>query len=210
MRVSGPAPLDRPPFPGASVAAADWLRRLGVSRRQAQVLSLVLAPYPNAQIARELGISKRTVESHVSALLAKFAVPDRPALIRVAAGLLSDRVPTTAAGGRPRTVTEPQLIKLRTDARATLHRVAFQQRNAAFRRAVQRERDSIELHEAAAQRLDDLAARWLTQARAGTDEHTRADREDRAAAAHQRARAARARAAEVRRRLRAEGIDPHP
>jgi DNA-binding CsgD family transcriptional regulator len=210
MQVNKPTRVDTPPFPGASKAAADWLRRLGVSRRQAQVLGLVLAPYPNAQIARELGISKRTVESHVSALLAKFAVPDRPALIRVAAGLLGDRRPTTDARGRPRTVTERQLIKLRGDARATLRHVAAQQRSATLSRAIQRERDSIGLHEGAAQRLDDLAARWLTRARTATDERTRADRADRAAAAHERARAARSRAAEVRRRLRAEGINPDP
>ena len=202
--------VSKPPLPVASEAAADRLRRLRVSRRQAQVLGLVLAPYPNAQIARELGISKRTVESHVSALLAKFAVPDRPALIRVAAALLGDRGPTTVARGRPHAVTGRQLNKLRTDARATLRRVAVQQRSATLSRAIQSERDSIGLHEAAAQRLDDLAARWLTQARIATDEQTRADRQDRAAAAHQRARTARARAAEVRRRLRAEGINPSP
>lgn len=64
----------------------DWprLRVAGATKRETQVLELVLARYDNAEIAARLHISKRTVEGHVAALMRKFAVPDRRALRRAA------------------------------------------------------------------------------------------------------------------------------
>ena len=59
--------------------------QVAVSRREAEVLTAVGAHLANTEIAAELGISVRTVESHVSALLRKFGVADRRALARAAA-----------------------------------------------------------------------------------------------------------------------------
>jgi predicted ATPase/DNA-binding CsgD family transcriptional regulator len=55
-----------------------------VSAREADVLAALAGDRSNAQVARQLGISVRTVESHVSALLRKLDVPDRRALARLA------------------------------------------------------------------------------------------------------------------------------
>ena len=56
-----------------------------ISRREAEVLAAIDAHLVNAEIAAELGISVRTVETHVSALLRKFGVADRRALARASA-----------------------------------------------------------------------------------------------------------------------------
>ncbi|NRQ40137.1 ATPase, partial [Nonomuraea sp. NN258] len=55
-----------------------------VSRREAEVLALLGEHLMNAQIARRLHISVRTVENHVSSLLRKYGVPDRQALADIA------------------------------------------------------------------------------------------------------------------------------
>ena len=57
----------------------------GVSDREAEVLDLVGAHLSNAQIARRLVISVRTVESHVSSLLRKLDVASRHELAQLAA-----------------------------------------------------------------------------------------------------------------------------
>ena len=57
----------------------------GVSDREAEVLDLVGAHLSNAQIARRLVISVRTVESHVSTLLRKLEVANRKELAHLAA-----------------------------------------------------------------------------------------------------------------------------
>src|SRR5262252_9896994 len=57
----------------------------GASKREAEVLALVGARLPNAEIARKLHLSVRTVENHVSSLLRKYGVADRRALAEVAA-----------------------------------------------------------------------------------------------------------------------------
>ncbi|KAB8188426.1 ATPase [Nonomuraea phyllanthi] len=51
-----------------------------ISPREAEVLELLGAHFSNAEIAAQLFISVRTVESHVSSLLRKLGVPDRRAL----------------------------------------------------------------------------------------------------------------------------------
>jgi predicted ATPase/DNA-binding CsgD family transcriptional regulator len=56
-----------------------------LSVREAEVLDLVAERMTNAEIARKLYVSVRTVESHVSSLLRKLGVPDRRALAAYAA-----------------------------------------------------------------------------------------------------------------------------
>lgn len=58
-----------------------------ISAREAEVLALVGEHLSNAEIAARLFISVRTVESHVSSLLRKLAVPDRRALAQHASEL---------------------------------------------------------------------------------------------------------------------------
>jgi DNA-binding NarL/FixJ family response regulator len=78
------------PVPRARRQAAapeESLRSRGVTRREAEVLELVRRGRSNAEIARGLFLSVRTVESHVSSLLAKLGVHSRPALIALAASV---------------------------------------------------------------------------------------------------------------------------
>jgi DNA-binding NarL/FixJ family response regulator/tetratricopeptide (TPR) repeat protein len=58
------------------------LLRVGITPREAEVLDLVAGGMTNAAIADKLVLSVRTVESHVSALLAKLAVDSRSELAR--------------------------------------------------------------------------------------------------------------------------------
>src|SRR6188508_128790 len=50
--------------------------------REAEVLALIARHLTNAQIAEALFISRRTVETHVSALMRKLQLPDRHSLAR--------------------------------------------------------------------------------------------------------------------------------
>jgi DNA-binding NarL/FixJ family response regulator len=59
---------------------ADELERCGVSSREREVLSAVADRRSNAEIASLLGLSERTVESHVSSLLRKLGVSSRRGL----------------------------------------------------------------------------------------------------------------------------------
>lgn len=77
----------------------------------------------------------------------------------------------------------------------------------AFRAAVRRELEAIELHEEAARRHDDLAAQLEHMARMDKTEELQAEAMTVAANARERAVRARARAEEVRHRLRSEGVD---
>jgi DNA-binding NarL/FixJ family response regulator len=49
----------------------------GLTARQVDVLRLLGQGYTNAQIARQLVVSVRTVDSHVAAVLDKLGVRDR-------------------------------------------------------------------------------------------------------------------------------------
>ncbi|MBW3591882.1 MAG: LuxR C-terminal-related transcriptional regulator [Actinobacteria bacterium] len=53
------------------------LKAAGVTDREAQVLQLLAERLTNAEIAERLVVSVRTVESHVSSLLAKLGVSTR-------------------------------------------------------------------------------------------------------------------------------------
>src|SRR5690242_16028910 len=73
------------------------LSEVGVSAREAEVLAAIAEHLTNAEIAANLFISVRTVESHVTSLLRKFQVADRRALVAVAASL---RLLAVGAEGR--------------------------------------------------------------------------------------------------------------
>ena len=51
--------------------------QLGLTEREAEVLALVADGRSNTEIARELGVSLKTVQNHVSHVLAKMQVRDR-------------------------------------------------------------------------------------------------------------------------------------
>jgi DNA-binding CsgD family transcriptional regulator len=55
-----------------------------VTEKQRQVLDLVIKGYRSKQIASELGLSIRTIESHRNALMHIFGVHSAVELIRVA------------------------------------------------------------------------------------------------------------------------------
>src|SRR5690242_4201846 len=58
---------------------------LGISGREAEVLTLVGEHLSNAEIGARLFISVRTVETHVSSLLRKLGAADRRGLAQLAA-----------------------------------------------------------------------------------------------------------------------------
>jgi DNA-binding CsgD family transcriptional regulator len=60
---------------------------LGLTPREHDVLDLIHAHRTNAEIAQELFISAKTVDHHVSAVLAKLAAPNRAAAASIAAEL---------------------------------------------------------------------------------------------------------------------------
>jgi two-component system CheB/CheR fusion protein len=65
-----------------------------LTRRQHQILEMVLAGQPSKNIAADLGISQRTVENHRASIMKKTGVRSLPALARlafVAAGTLQQR-----------------------------------------------------------------------------------------------------------------------
>jgi DNA-binding CsgD family transcriptional regulator len=60
---------------------------LGLTRREREVLGLICAGHTNAEIATKLFISAKTVDHHVSAVLAKLGTPTRQAAATRAAQL---------------------------------------------------------------------------------------------------------------------------
>ena len=61
----------------AGPRAATRAHPLGLTRREREVLGLICAGHTNADIAGQLFISAKTVDHHVSAVLAKLGVPSR-------------------------------------------------------------------------------------------------------------------------------------
>jgi two-component system, chemotaxis family, CheB/CheR fusion protein len=64
------------------VAAANLVA--GLTKRQHQVMDMVLAGHPSKIIAADLGISQRTVENHRAAIMTKTSATSLPALARLA------------------------------------------------------------------------------------------------------------------------------
>jgi DNA-binding CsgD family transcriptional regulator len=75
------APVPRHRGDPTTVPAA--LRALGVTPREMQILRLIAQGQANSDIARELYLSPRTVETHVSHLLAKTGTTNRSELARL-------------------------------------------------------------------------------------------------------------------------------
>jgi DNA-binding CsgD family transcriptional regulator/tetratricopeptide (TPR) repeat protein len=71
----------------AGPRAATRAHPLGLTRREQEVLDLIVDGRTNAEIAGQLFISAKTVDHHVSAVLAKLGVPDRNAAATHAARL---------------------------------------------------------------------------------------------------------------------------
>ena len=73
---------------------------LGLTRREREVLDLICAGHTNAEIAGRLFISAKTVDHHVSAVLAKLGTPDRNAAAAKAArlGLAPAATPARSPG----------------------------------------------------------------------------------------------------------------
>ena len=73
---SGFRPPDPEEFSGSHISR--------LTPRQVQIMELVLAGHPSKNIAADLGISRRTVENHRSAIMKKTGVKSLPALTRLA------------------------------------------------------------------------------------------------------------------------------
>ncbi|MFY9669931.1 MAG: AAA family ATPase [Trebonia sp.] len=71
----------------AGPRSATRAHPLGLTRREGEVLDLVCAGHTNAQIAAKLFISAKTVDHHVSAVLAKLDAPTRDVAVAHAARL---------------------------------------------------------------------------------------------------------------------------
>ena len=56
----------------------------GLTERQRQIMTMVLAGHPSKNIAADLGISQRTVENHRAAIMKRTATKSLPALARLA------------------------------------------------------------------------------------------------------------------------------
>ncbi|MEV4015732.1 LuxR C-terminal-related transcriptional regulator [Nonomuraea angiospora] len=76
-----------------------------ISAREAEVLAALGAGMSNAQIARRMRISVRTVEGHVSSLLRKYGVADRQALAARAPAADETVTPPGTIAGLPRSRT---------------------------------------------------------------------------------------------------------
>ncbi len=59
-------------------------RLANLTKRERQILELILAGHPNKNIAMDLGVSQRTIENHRAAIMKKAGVRSLAALVRLA------------------------------------------------------------------------------------------------------------------------------
>ncbi len=71
-------------------------KRLGLTAREAEVLTLVARGFTDREIAAHLVISVRTAEHHVAHILRKLSAPNQRAAAAIAHRLASPRVPALA------------------------------------------------------------------------------------------------------------------
>jgi len=69
--------LPRHPSINTSAATSQSIETAGLSLREVQILSCLVAGHPNKVISRQLGISEATVKVHVKAILRKVGVQNR-------------------------------------------------------------------------------------------------------------------------------------
>lgn len=75
-------PVERTPRGYASKIASP-LARFGLTKRQKEILDLILNGHPSKNIAADLGISQRTVENHRAAIMKKTGSKSLPELVRL-------------------------------------------------------------------------------------------------------------------------------
>jgi FixJ family two-component response regulator len=75
-------------------------RMKGLTRRQKQILDLVLAGAPTKTIAADLNLSQRTVDNHRAAIMRKLGAKSLPSLIRIALAGQGPGVKSAAIGMR--------------------------------------------------------------------------------------------------------------
>lgn len=73
----------------------------GLTKRQHQIMDLVLAGHPSKNIAADLGISQRTVENHRAAIMKKTGSKSLPALARLALAASWDNSEAPVVQPRP-------------------------------------------------------------------------------------------------------------
>jgi len=89
-------PLPNRPAPalgGTAAAAGPAFEAMGLTPRQADVLSLLLQGKPNKDIARRLGLSVETVKDHVQAVLRALGVSSRTQAVLAVGAMEAQRRP---------------------------------------------------------------------------------------------------------------------
>jgi DNA-binding CsgD family transcriptional regulator len=78
------APPPQPFDPRSTLAQGRPARRVGLTAREAEILRLVADGLSDAQVAKQLVLSPRTVSTHLSAIYGKLGVKSRDAAARLA------------------------------------------------------------------------------------------------------------------------------
>lgn len=79
-----PAEEPEPALSSADTGDANAVAPRGLTRRESEVLGLIAAGHTNAEIAEQLVLSVRTIESHRANLQRKLGRPSRPELVNYA------------------------------------------------------------------------------------------------------------------------------
>ena len=68
-------------------------RPLGLSLREAEIMSLIAAGHSNGQIAARLVLAEKTVKNHVNRIYAKLGAESRAAAIASWSGVAPEQLP---------------------------------------------------------------------------------------------------------------------